>query len=211
MEAEGRIDVLVNNAGYGYFGPVECVSDKEARAQMDTNVFGLAEMCRLVIPVMRAQGCGRIINIASLAGQAPMLFAGWYNVSKYAVEALNDNMRIELKEYGIDVVKIEPGGIRTPWGGIAAEHLLDCSTGSVYEGTAKREAWLMKTGYGSKLLTPPAAVARDICRAACSRRPRVRYRPGLGASSMAFLHTILPVRWWDSLVRMLGKFGKGKV
>ncbi len=205
LDAEGHIDVLVNNAGYGYFGPVECVSLEEARSQMETNVFGLATMCRLVIPSMREQGSGCIINISSLAGQSCFLYGGWYHVSKYSVEALSDCLRMELKPFGIDVVKIEPGGIRTQWGHIAGDHLSECTKGSVYEQSAAKEAELLHYGYSSNFLTDPSAVAKAITRAATSKRPRVRYRVGLGASSMAFLHTFLPLRWWDSAMRLMGK------
>ncbi len=204
LEAEGRLDVLVNNAGYGYFGPLECVPMEEARRQLDTNVFGLVQMCRLVIPQMRLQGSGRIINISSLAGQACFLYGGWYHVSKYSVEALSDTMRIDLRKFGIDVVKIEPGGIRTAWGHIAADHLEECTRGSVYEDSALNEARLFHYGYDSKFLAPPSSAARTIVKAACSRRPRVRYRPGAGASSLLFLHKILPARWWDSIMRLAG-------
>ncbi len=205
LEAEGRLDVLVNNAGFGYFGPLECVSMEEARRQMETNVFGLASLCRMVIPVMREQHSGCIINLSSLAGQASFQYGGWYNVSKYAVEAISDTMRIDLKRFGINVVKIEPGGVRTDWGHIAADHLAECTKGTVYEPTASREASLMHYGYSTKLMPPPSVVAKAITRAACSRRPKVRYRPGLGAISLLILHSILPARWWDAMMRLLGR------
>lgn len=205
LDAEGRIDVLVNNAGYGSLGPVECVSMEEARRQMDTNLFGAACLSRMAIPGMREQGSGRIINISSVAGRAPVLYGGWYNISKYAIEALGDTMRVDLKPFGIDVVTIEPGGIKTAWGGIAADNLEACTAGSVYEPTASREAALFRKGYGGNLLAKPDAVARAITRASLSRRPRVRYRPGTGASALIFLHSILPARWWDALIRLMGK------
>jgi len=178
---------------------------EDARKQMETNVFGLAELSRLVIPHMREHRFGRIINISSLAGQACFLYGGWYHVSKYAVEALSDTMRIDLKKFGIDVVKIEPGGIRTAWGTIAADHLDECTKGTVYEPTAQKEARLFRYGYTSNILPPPSAAAKAIVRAACSCRPRVRYRPGLGASSLLFLHKMLPARWWDAAMRLAGR------
>ena len=133
LDMEGRIDVLVNNAGYGYFGAIENVTSEEAHRQMEVNVFGLAELCRLVLPAMRRQGYGRIINTSSIAGKLVMPFGGWYHVSKFSVEALSDALRIEMKPYGIDVVMIEPGGIKTDWGLIAARHLAESSTGTPYE------------------------------------------------------------------------------
>ncbi|MBR2746772.1 MAG: SDR family NAD(P)-dependent oxidoreductase, partial [Bacteroidales bacterium] len=113
LEAEGRIDALVNNAGYGYFGAIENVPIEDARRQLEVNVFGLAQLCRLVLPTMRKQGSGRIVNISSVAGKVVMYFGGWYHVSKYSVEALSDALRMEVKPFGIDVSLIEPGGIRT--------------------------------------------------------------------------------------------------
>lgn len=208
LDAEGRIDVLVNNAGYGSLGPVECVSMEEARRQMDTNLFGAALLSKLVIPHMREQGSGRIINISSVAGRAPVLYGGWYNVSKYAIEALSDTMRIDLRGFGIDVVTVEPGGIKTPWGGIAADNLEACTADSVYEPTARREAALLRKGYGGNFLASPEVVARAISRAALSRRPRVRYHPGSGATAMIVSHSLLPARWWDSIIRLMGRIGK---
>ena len=102
LDAEGRIDVLINNAGYGYFGAVENVPMDDARNQLEVNVFGLARLCQLVLPTMRVQHSGRIINTASVAGRAVFYYGGWYHVSKYAVESLSDAMRMELKPFGID-------------------------------------------------------------------------------------------------------------
>ena len=205
LEAEGRIDVLVNNAGYGSFGAIENVPLEEARRQMEVNVFGLASLTRSVLPAMRGQGSGRIINIASVAGKMNLYFGGWYHVSKFAVESLSDALRIELKPFGIDVSIIEPGGIHTNWGVIAADHLRESSAGTPYEAEAFREAATMQKAYTGWYLSEPKVVTRAICRAALSRRPRTRYRVGFGADSLVFFHAILPDRWWDALVRLGGK------
>ena len=205
LEAEGRIDVLVNNAGYGYFGAIENVSMEEARRQQEVNVFGLARLCQLVLPSMREQGSGRIVNTASVAGKTVLYFGGWYHVSKYSVEALSDALRMELKPFGIDVSMIEPGGIRTDWGIIAADHLAESSKGTPYEAEGLREAETMRKAYSMRLLSKPSVVARAISKAVNSRRPRARYRVGFGAHTLVFLHTILPARWWDALFRLGGK------
>ncbi|MBR1575253.1 MAG: SDR family NAD(P)-dependent oxidoreductase [Bacteroidales bacterium] len=205
LEAEGRIDVLVNNAGYGYFGAVENVPMEEARRQQEVNVFGLARLCQLVLPSMRAQGSGRIINVASVAGRVVMYYGGWYNVSKYSVEALSDALRMELKPFGINVSIIEPGGIHTAWGVIAADHLADSSRGTVYEQTGLRMSATMRKGYESNLLARPAVVTRAIVRAVESRRPRTRYRIGTGSFLLVFFHAVLPTRWWDALNRLAGR------
>ena len=205
LEAEGRIDVLVNNAGYGYFGAIENVSMEEARRQQEVNVFGLARLCQLVLPSMRERGSGRIVNTASVAGKTVLYFGGWYHVSKYSVEALSDALRMELKPFGIDVSMIEPGGIQTDWGIIAADHLAESSKGTPYEAEGLREAETMRKAYSMRLLSKPSVVARAISKAVNSRRPRARYRVGFGAHTLVFLHTILPARWWDALFRLGGK------
>ena len=207
LEAEGRIDVLVNNAGYGYFGAVENVSMEEARKQLEVNVFGLARLTQLVIPHMRRQGSGRIVNLASIAGKLALYFGGWYHVSKFAVEGFSDALRMELKPFGIDVVIIEPGGIKTEWGIIAADHLAESSKGTVYEQAALNEANAIKHAYtrGGKLLSPPSVIAKAICKGVNRRHPRARYRTGMGSHSMVFLHWLLPSKWWDGLMRGLGK------
>ncbi len=205
LAAEGRIDVLVNNAGYGYFGAVETVPMEDARRQVEVNVFGLAQMSKLVLPSMREHGFGRIINLSSVAGKTVLLFGGWYHVSKYSVEALSDAMRMELRPFGIDVVLIEPGGIRTDWGIIAAKHLEESSKGTAYEKPASRMAALMNKGYTGKYLSKPSVISKAICRAVNSRRPRARYRTGRGAGLLVSLHTVLPARWWDAVMRLGGK------
>ena len=205
LEAEGRIDALVNNAGYGYFGAIENVPMEDARRQLEVNVFGLAQLCRLVLPAMRKQGSGRIVNISSVAGKVVMYFGGWYHVSKYSVEALSDALRMEVKPFGIDVSLIEPGGIRTDWGLIAADHLAESSKGTPYEAEGLREAETMHKAYSSRLLSKPSVVTRAISKAVNSRRPRARYRIGFGAGTLVFFHALLPAKWWDALFRLGGK------
>lgn len=201
IDAEGRIDVLVNNAGYGYFGAIETVSDAEARRQLEVNVFGLAALCRLVIPHMRRQRSGRIINTSSIAGLMVLPFGGWYHVSKYSVEALSDALRMELRPFGIDVAMIEPGGIRTDWGIIAARHLADSTRGTDYEPAAQPEADLLDKAYRGRFLSNPKVVAKAISLAVNSRRPRTRYRIGRFSHLGVIMHRLLPARWWDALLR----------
>ena len=199
LSEQGRIDVLINNAGYGSLGAVENVTQEEAHRQLEVNVFGLARLIQLVLPTMRAQHSGRIINIASIAGKVTLVNCGWYNVSKFAVEALSDALRMEVKPHGIDVVIIEPSAIKTDWGLIAADHLFESSQGTVYEAFASKEASLMRQLYTSNLLSGPEKVRQAICKAVNARRPRLRYQPGMGANLMIGLHAVLPARWWDTL------------
>lgn len=201
LDREGKIDVLVNNAGFGYFGPVETVSMEEARRQLEVNVFGLAQMCREVLPSMRKRGSGRIVNISSVAGKTVLLYGGWYHVSKYSVEAFSDALRMEMKPFGVDVVMIEPGAIATSWGIIAAEHLEESARGTAYEESAFREASIFRKAYGGNMLSSPSVIAKVIVRASESSCPKARYRRGMGSGMMLFLHWLLPAKWWDALVR----------
>ena len=201
IDAEGRIDVLVNNAGYGYMGAIENVLISEAKRQLEVNLFGLARLTQLVLPYMRKQHSGRIINTSSVAGKAVIPFGGWYNVSKYSVEALSDALRIEVKQFGIKVCLIEPGGIKTNWGIIAADNLETSSKGTDYESTGLNMARLLKYGYTSNWLSNPARVAKAIARAVNAKKPKIRYRVGAGSGLIVILHAILPARWWDSIMR----------
>ncbi len=205
IQTEGRIDILVNNAGFGFFGALENVTMEDARRQMEVNVFGLARLTQLILPHMRAQGSGRIINVASIAGKMVLYFGGWYHVSKFALEAYSDALRMEMKPFGIDVVIIEPGAIKTDWGTIAADHLRDSSIGTPYEKEALREAETFRFAYTIKLLSKPSIIGKTILRAARSRCPKARYRIGFGSHSIIFLHRILPAKWWDALMRLGGK------
>ena len=205
LDAEGRIDVLINNAGYGYFGAVENEPMDDARNQMEVNVFGLARLCQLVLPTMRAQHSGRIINTASVAGRSVFYYGGWYHVSKYAVESLSDAMRMELKPFGIDVVIIEPGAIKTNWGIIAADHLIESSKGTAYEQTGTMMANNLRNMYLSNMISDPAVVRKAIVRAVNARRPCTRYRIGRMANAIVFFHWLLPTRWWDAFLRLMGK------
>ena len=205
MQAEGRIDVLVNNAGYGFFGAIETVPLEEARRQVEVNVFGLARLTQLVLPHMRKQGSGRIVNTSSIAGKMVIYMGGWYNVTKYSVEAFSDALRMEMKPFGIDVVMIEPGAIKTDWGIIAAKHLKESSAGTAYEevGTqwAKNIDWYYRTNWLSK----PSVVAKAISRAVNKRHPKARYRIGQFSHVGVFLHDLMPTRWWDAMMRKGGE------
>ena len=201
LEKEGRLDVLVNNAGYGYFGPLEHVSLEEARKQLDVNLFGMASLTRRVIPLMREQGGGRIVNISSVAGRMCFYFGGWYNISKYAVEAFSDVLRMETKPFGIDVAIVEPGFAKTEWGTIAADHLRESTRDTLYEEMAESEARLLGYAFGRMKFPGPTAVAKAVAKASLSRRPRLRYHPGGGGVALLILRKLMPARWWDAMLR----------
>lgn len=205
LHDEGRLDVLVNNAGYGYFGALENVPMDEARRQLEVNVFGLARLTQLVIPIMRKQGSGRIINTSSVAGKMSIYLGGWYCTTKYAVEAYSDALRMELKPFGIDVVKIEPGAIKTNWGVIAADNLEQSSLGTSYEETGKRWADSMRWFYQTNIPSSPSVITKVICRAVNSRHPRACYSRGRFSFMGRAMHAVLPIRWWDAIMRKAGK------
>lgn len=201
MAEQGRIDVLVNNAGYGSFGAVEDVDLTEARRQIEVNVLGLAALTRAVLPHMRARRSGTIINMSSMGGRLVTFMGGWYHATKYAVEALSDALRMEVADFGIDVVLIEPGGIRTDWGTIAADHLESSARGGAYEKAAGRVAANMRRLYASRRMSDPQVVVRAIRGAVEARRPRSRYLVGLGAKPLVAAHALLPARLFDRIMR----------
>lgn len=201
MQKEGRIDVLINNAGYGSYGAIEDITIAEAKRQLEVNVFGLANLTKQVLPIMRAQKSGTIINISSMGGRVSTLFGGWYHASKYALEGFSDCLRMEVAAFGIDVVLIEPGGVKTDWGMIAAAHLAESSKGGAYEKQATKTSASMKRQYQSNMLSNPNVIAKTIAKAIKSRRPKTRYLIGFGAKPIVFMKTILPDRLYDKIMR----------
>lgn len=201
IKNEGRIDVLVNNAGYGSYGAIEDVTMEEARMQFEVNVFGLAQLTQLVLPHMRKQKSGRIINVSSMGGRLTSYLGGWYHATKYAVEALSDALRMETADFGIDVSIIEPGGIKTDWGFIAADKLAESAKGGAYEKQANKAAEGMRKQYSGNMMSNPKIISRAISKAVNSRRPKTRYLIGFGAKPLVFLHTILPTRLFDVIMK----------
>src|SRR6478672_12241500 len=160
----GRIDVLVNNAGYGSYGSLEDVPMDEARRQVEVNLFALARLTQLVLPHMRDRRSGTVVNVSSMGGRFGEPLGGWYHATKFAVEGLSDSIRIELAPFGIRVVVIEPGGIRTEWGGIAARGLLARSGDGPYGEQARLGARVLAAGdnQGSAPEVVAAAIARAV-------------------------------------------------
>jgi short-subunit dehydrogenase len=203
IHQSGRIDLLVNNAGYGSYGSIEDVPMDEARAQTDVNVFGLARLTQLVLPHMRAQRSGTIINISSMGGKFVTPLGGWYHASKYAVEALSDALRMETAQFGINVVVIEPGSIRTEWGAIAAQNLEETSGKGAYSTLADGAARALAASSqpNARTTSAPSVIGKTIVKIAKARRPRTRYRVGFGARPMVFARWLLPDRAFDAVIR----------
>jgi len=197
----GHIDVLVNNAGYGSYGAVEDVPLDEARRQFEVNVFGAARLIQLVLPDMRERHSGTIINITSMGGKLYTPFGAWYHGTKFALEAISDCLRLEAKQFGINVVVVEPGAIRTEWSAIAADHLLETSGQAAYAAQAQAVAKTFKSETAAKRSSPPEVIARAVTKAATARRPKTRYAVGAGAKPLIFIRRRLSDRAYDALIK----------
>ena len=201
IDAEGRIDVLINNAGYGSYGAIEDVPIDEARRQFEVNLFGLARLTQLVLPHMRARGSGRILNISSMAGRITSPLGAWYHATKYALEAFSDALRMETSDFGIQVSIIEPGGIKTDWGMIAADKLEESAKGGAYESIARKTAENMRRHYSSESLSDPTIISKAITHAIEAKKPKTRYLIGYMAKPAVLMHTVLPARAFDKIIR----------
>jgi short-subunit dehydrogenase len=194
------VDVLINNAGYGLAAPVLEASDADLRAQFDTNVFGLMAVTRAFVPHMLDRGRGRVLNVSSIGGRVTFPMMGVYHASKYALEALSDALRMELAPFGIDVVLIEPGPIKSEF----MERMNQSADpyrndGSLYRGVFARAQAIEKRTMA--MATGPTPVARAIAKAIRVRRPRARYvAPGSSRIMLAFLRA-LPTRLADAIKR----------
>jgi short-subunit dehydrogenase len=203
VEDARGVGALVNNAGYSQSGAVETVPIESVRSQFETNVFGLMRMCQLVLPGMRERGAGRIVNISSMGGKLTFPGGGVYHATKHAVEALSDALRFEVAGFGIQVVVLEPGLIKTSFadaavGSIAANEpegpyadfnrKIGEATAGAYEGG------LARLGGG------PDTVARKVEKAITARRPRTRYKVTPSASLSMASRRLMTDRMWDRFV-----------
>ena len=203
MQETGRIDVLINNAGYGSYGALEDVPPEEARRQFDVNLFGLARLTQLVLPAMRAQRSGRIVNISSVGGKFGEAFGCWYHATKFAVEGLSDSLRMELHPFGIDVVVIQPGATHSEWARIAQDSLIKYSGHGPYGKAASAHAEMMEEGHKGSIPAPPSVVAKTIVQAVQARNPKTRYATGGLARTMLFMRRVLSDRAFDAMFRMI--------
>lgn len=195
---EGRIDVLINNAGFGSYGAIEDVAIADARYQLEVNVFGAARLIQLVLPYMREQRFGRIINISSIGGKFATPLGGWYHASKFALEGLSDSLRNEVKQFGIDVVVIEPGGVKSEWADIAMDNAVKVSGDGVYQTMARKFAHLGKT-QGHRA-SEPEVITKLIRKAIEGKQPQTRYAAGFMAKPLLLLRRMLPDRIFDKLL-----------
>ena len=205
-QAHGAVGVLVNNAGYEQAGPIEEVPLDLVRKEFETNVFGLMRLTQLVLPGMRRQGWGRIVNLSSVGGRLTFPGGGVYHASKHAVEAISDALRFEVRGFGIDVVVIEPGSIVTQFGDTAVAGL-DPATNPAdgpyaeFNRVVSQRVKDAYEGWISRFAAPPDTVARVIERAISARRPRTRYIVTPGARAMITTRRLLPDRAFDAILR----------
>jgi NAD(P)-dependent dehydrogenase (short-subunit alcohol dehydrogenase family) len=203
--AEGAVGVLVNNAGYSQSGAIEDVLMDQVRRQFETNVFGLVRLTQLVLPGMRGQGWGKIVNLSSMGGRLTFPGGGFYHATKHAVEAISDALRFEVRGFGIDVIVIEPGLIKTAFGETAVATIEqatpDAGPYANFNAAVARATAGAYDGPLGKLGGGPEAVAKKIEKAIGARRPRTRYPVTPSARLILAQRRLLPDRGWDAFMR----------
>ena len=187
LKEQNRIDILINNAGYGLWGAVETISIDEAKRQFDVNIFGLAYLTKKIIPIMRKQKSGKIINMSSMGGKVYTPFGAWYHATKYALEGWSDCLRIELKSFGVDVILIEPGVIKTEFQDVMMDSTVERSIGTPYEKKLKALEKATQEMYARGIGSPASTITKLIIKAINSHNPKRRYVGGLFAKPMLFI------------------------
>jgi short-subunit dehydrogenase len=208
IEKEGRIDVLFNNAGYGLYGAMEDIDIERARRQFEVNIFGLAEITQAVLPTMRNQKSGTIINTSSMGGKIYTPLGSWYHATKHALEGWSDCLRLELAPHNIDVVIIQPGAIRTEFGDVTSAEILKSSqegTGA-YQTMTDGVSNALEKAYSQRNVGSPASViSKAVSKAIAAKRPATRYVAGQLARPLMFIRRYFPDRFYDWLVMLAFK------
>lgn len=208
---QGHIDVLWNNAGYSVAGAVEDVSEEDAKAQFNVNLFGLAEMTKAVLPYMRKQRSGLIINTSSVGGKMHTPLGAWYHASKFAVEGWSDCLRLELAPFDINVVVLQPGGIATEFGEVLVKPLRERSSGGAYEGVSSDIADMYQDLFTTgKNLVPPSVIANTVSKMIRSKQPKTRYAVGYMAKTVLFFRRLLSDKLFDKFIMATIKREGGK-
>lgn len=202
FDEAGRIDCLVNNAGYGQYGPMEDVPVDLLHRQFDVNVYGPHRLTRAVLPRMRERGDGTVVNISSVAGWFATPGAGAYSASKHAVEAMSDALRVEVQQFGIDVVVVEPGPVETEFRDRVEAELDRLDTSAAYDHLYKFHRDALLFGWDLPVAVPPEAVADTVVEAACTPDPDPRYPVGPLARA-ATLVRFVPDRLRDGAFRLV--------
>lgn len=197
---QGRIDVLINNAGYAIYGAVEETSIADARRQFEVNLFGLGRLTQLVLPQMRKAGKGRIINISSMGGKMYTPLGAWYHATKHALEGWSDCLRLELKPFGIDVVIVQPGIIKTEFADVMTAPMLQRSGVGPYGELARRVAKGAENGREGGQGSAPEVIAELVSKAVRARKPRTRYAGGFLAKPVMFMRIYGGDRLFDRMI-----------
>lgn len=206
MEAQGRIDVLFNNAGYGVYGAVEDVPIADAREQFEVNLFGLARITQLVLPHMRQKKQGIIINTSSMGGKMYTPLGAWYHATKHALEGWSDCLRLEVAPFGIHVVVIEPGLIGTNFGDAVLRPLAIRSEGGAYEALSQHVLRATREAYADpKASSSPSVIADVVRRAVAAQKPKTRYAAGRYAKLLMFLRIYGGDRLFDRIIMQMLK------
>ncbi|MCB9232640.1 MAG: oxidoreductase [Bacteroidia bacterium] len=201
VDAQGRIDVLINNAGYGLYGAVEDIPLDQARRQFEVNIFGLAAITKEVLPHMRAANRGTIINVSSMGGKMYTPLGAWYHATKHALEGWSDCLRLELSQFNIDVVVVEPGAIATEFGDVVVDPMLKNSGKGPYQKLAHDIANATREIYSKPNAASPASVIANVMsRAVSARRPQTRYVAGKMARPLMFIRKYFGDRIFDKAV-----------
>ncbi len=194
------VDVLINNAGFGMYGAMEDTTIEDAHYQFDVNLFGLARLTQLVLPYMRARRSGKIINIASIGGKIYSPLGSWYHATKHALEGWSDCLRLELSQFDIDVVIIEPGAIKTEFGDVMTGPMVERSGQGPYSHLTAALSKLLKAEYDNGGGSEPKVITDLILRAVRARKPRTRYATGKYASLMLFVRKWFSDRTFDRMI-----------
>lgn len=200
IQKEGKIDVLWNNAGYGLYGSVEDISLNDARNQFEVNVFGMAAVTQKVTPYMRKAKSGTIINTSSMGGKMYFPMGAWYHASKHAVEGLSDCLRLELKQFNIKVVVLEPGFIATEFGSVLLNGFSKLSKQSAYKNLMDKIADGTQKASQGNGSSKPTVISNTILKIVNSTNPKTRYRVGKFAKPMVWMRTYLGDRMFDRIV-----------
>lgn len=200
IQKEGRIDVLWNNAGYGLYGSVEDVPVEEARKQFEVNLFGLASLTQKVVPYMRKEKSGTIINTSSMGGKMYTPMGAWYHATKHALEGWSDCLRLELKPFNIHVVVLEPGIIMTEFGDVMLESIGKFSSKGAYATLTNKLVAATKNMYDKGQGSKPALIAQTVTRIIQAHKPKTRYRVGLWAKPMVWMRVYLGDRLFDKII-----------
>lgn len=208
IKTESKIDVLVNNAGYAVYGPIEEIEYEQAKRQFDVNLFGLAEVTKAVLPVMRSLRSGTIINVSSVGGKVYTPLGAWYHATKHALEGWSDCLRLEVSQFGINVVVIQPGVIKTEFADAMDQKLTEDSS-SPYKEMKNLIAGMMENTNNPGQYSEPTVIANTIIKAINSKKPKTRYTAGKMASQTLLARKLLSDKGFDKMfLRIIKNYAK---